>query len=171
MVTVNCVTCMLCLACCHFEYGGIHHFIFLYRTFSLKVPYFAVTFGNEEASLGTQNHTFSRQIANGPVQLASSATEFRSDCCNSGFQAKRDYSKSQSLLEPEEWNTSSTTSELSRHQETHIYTPSSLHCFYAARLHLICLAVLVRIMLTVDYGFMFGEVSYAYVAVPESNSM
>jgi len=121
--------------------------------------------------LGTQNHTFSRETTNGPVQLANSATEFRSTCCNSGFQAKSTYSERQSLLEPEQWNTSSTTSELSHHQDTHVYTPSSLHCFYAARLHLICLAVFVRIMLTLDYGFMFGEVSYTYVIVPESNSM
>jgi hypothetical protein len=26
-------------------------------------------------------------------------------------------------------------------------------------------------LLTVDYGFVFGEVSYAYVTVPGSNSM
>jgi len=145
-------------------------FFFLYRPFSLKWPYFAVTFGNEEGSLGTQNHTCSRQT-NGPVQLASSAIEFRSSCCNSGFQAKSNYSERQSPLQPEQRNTSSTTSVLSQPQDTHIYTPSGVHCFYAARLHLICLAVFVRIMLTVDYGFMFGEVSYAYVAVPESNSM
>lgn len=168
---MNCVKCMLCYHVVTLNTLGFTTSFFIYRTFSLKLSYFAVTFGNEEASLGTQNHTFSRQTANGPVQLASSATEFRSDCCNSGFQAKRDYSESQSLIEPEQWNTSNTTSELSHHQERHIYTPNSLHCFYAAKLHLICLAVLVRIMLTVDYGFMFGEVSYAYVAVPESNSM
>lgn len=144
---------------------------FVYRPFSLKLPYFAVTFGNEEDSLGTHNHSFSRQTTNGPVQLASSATEFHSGCCNSRIQAKSNYSERQSLREPEQWKTSSTTSELSHHQETHIYTPSSLHCFYAARLHLICLALLVRIMLTVDYGFMFGEVSYAYITVPESNSI
>ena len=130
-----------------------------------------MTFGNEEGSLGTQNHTFSRQTTNGPVKLATSAIEFRSSCCNSTFQAKSNHSERQSPVEPEEWNISSTTSELSQPQDTHIYTPSGLHCFYAARLHLICLAVFVRIMLTVDYGFMFGEVSYAYVAVPESNSM
>lgn len=130
-----------------------------------------MTFGNEEGSLGTQNHTFSRQTTNGPVQLASSATEFRSACCNSGFQTKSNYTERHSLQEPEQWNTSSTTSELSRHQDTHIYTPSSLHCFYTARLHLICLAIFVRIMLAVDYGCMFGEVSYAYITMPESNSM
>jgi len=131
----------------------------VYRPFSLKLPYFAVTFGNEEGSLGTQNHTFSRQTTNGPVELPSSAIEFRSSCCNSGFQAKSNYSERQSSLEPEQWNTSSTTSELSHHQDTHIYTPSGLYCFYAARLHLICLAVFVRIVLTIDHGFMFGEVS------------
>lgn len=136
---------------------------FVYRPFLLKLSYFAVTFDNEEGSLGTQNHTFSRETTNGPVQLAGCATEFRSGCCNSGFQAKNNYSERHSLLEPEHWNTSSTTNELSHHQDTHIYTPSSLHCFYAARLHLICLAVFVRIMLTIDYGVMFGEVSYPYV--------
>jgi hypothetical protein len=121
----------------------------LCRDHSDKLPYFAVTFGNEEGLLGTQNGTFARQTTNGPVQVAGSATEIRSGCCNS---------ESKSLLEPEHWNTSGTTSELSHHQETHIYTPSSLHRFYAARSHLICLAILVRIMLFVDYGFMFGEV-------------
>jgi len=140
-------------------------FFFVYRPFSIKLPYFAVTVGNEEGSLGTQNHTFSRQTTNGPVLLASSAIEFRSSCCNSGFQAKSNYSE-RHHLEPEQWNTCSTTSALSQPQDTHIYTPSCLHYFYVARLHLICLAVFIRIMLTVDYGFMFGEVSYAYVAVP-----
>jgi hypothetical protein len=144
------------------------HF-FVYRPFSQKLSYFAVTLGNEEGSLGTQNHSFSQETSNGPVKLPSSATEFRSGCCNSGIQPKSNYLESQSLQEPEQWITTSTTSELSHHQETHIYTPSSLHCFYAARLHLICLAFLVRIMLTVDYGFMFGEVSYTYITVPESN--
>jgi hypothetical protein len=143
----------------------------VYRPCLLKLPYFAVTFGNEEGSLCTQNHTFSQQTTNGPVQLARSATEFHSGCCNSGFQAKSNFSERQSLLEPEQWNASSTTSELLHNQDTPICTPSSLHFFYATRLHLICLAVFVRIMLAVDYGFMFGEVSYAYVAMPESNSM
>jgi hypothetical protein len=122
-----------------------------------------VTFDNEEGSLGTQNHSFSRPTSNGPVKLAGSATEFRSGCCNSEIQAKNNYLERPSLREPEQWNTTCTTSELSHNQETHIYTPSSLNFFYAARLHLICLAILVRIMLTVDYGFMFGEVSYTHL--------
>jgi hypothetical protein len=113
--------------------------------------------------LGTQNGTSSPQTANGPVKVASSATEIRSGCCNSGYPVTGNYSESKSLLEPEHRNTSGTTSDLSYHQESHIYTPSCSHCFYAARLHLICLAVLVRIMLIVDYGCVFREVRYAYV--------
>lgn len=129
-----------------------------------------MTFDNEEGSLGTQNHSFSRPTSNGPVKLASSASEFRSGCCNSEIQAKNNYLERPSLREPEQRNTTCTTSELSHNQETHIYTPSGLNCLYASRLHLVCLALLVRIMLTLDYGFMFGEVSYTFT-VPESNSM
>lgn len=132
---------------------------------------FAVTLGNEEGSLGTKNGTFSRQTTNGPVQLANSAVQIRSGWCNSGHAIKCSYSENQSSLESEHGSTTSQTSESSDRQETHVYTPSSLRCFYAARLHLVCLAVLVRIMLIVNCGFVFGEVRYVYVIVLDSNSM
>jgi hypothetical protein len=125
---------------------------------------FAVTFDNDEGSLLTQNGTSSRQVTNGPVQLITSSagyiTESRGVGCNLGHPVKRNRSESKTLPEPEYLDTLSTTSELSKHLETFVSTSSNFHYLCAAKLHLICLAVLVRILLLVNYGFMFGEVRY-----------
>lgn len=128
-----------------------------------------VTFDNDEGSLLSQNGTSSRQVTNGQVQQIASSAGFIAESrvgCHLGQPVKSNRSKSNTRLEPECFGTLSSTSELSKHMETFISTSTSFYYLYAARLHLICLAVLVRIML-VNYGFMFGESLVAPLCVVE----
>jgi hypothetical protein len=128
-----------------------------------------VTFDNDEGSLLIQNGTSSRQVTNGQVQLIASSAgyvaESRAIGCSLGQPVKNSRSESKTRLEPEYFGTLSSTSELSKHLETFVSTSSSYHYLYAAKLHLICLAVFVRIMLLVNYGFIFGEVRYVYFSM------
>jgi hypothetical protein len=128
-----------------------------------------VTFDNDEGSLLTQNGTSSRQVTNGQVQVIASSAGYVAKShavgCSLGQPVESDRSESKTRLEPEYFGTLSSTSELSKHLETLTSASSSYHYFFAAKLHLICLAVLVRIMLIVNCGFIFGEVRYICISV------
>jgi hypothetical protein len=141
------------------------------QIFYQELFHVAVTFGYEGGSLVTQNGAFSRQTTDSPSQLtSSSAIEIRRDGCNVEHSIKSNYSGSKTRLEPEYSATSVTTNELSQDQERPVSSSSSFRFLYAAKLHLICLAILVRIMLLINYGFIFGEVGYIYFIVPNYNS-
>jgi hypothetical protein len=114
-----------------------------------NISHIAVTFDNDEGSLLIQNGTSSRQVTNGPVELSACYTT-------------ESYGVSCNLEHPEHFDTLSTTSELSKQIETLFSTSWNNNYLYAAKLHLICLAVLVRIMFLLDYDFMFGQVRYMY---------
>jgi hypothetical protein len=120
-----------------------------------------VTFNNEDDSLVVQNGGLSRQATHGPVQLTADPTQNHDYYCNLGHTTKINCVESK-LRAPKYLDTSSTTSGLSQDQEATFSTLSSFYFLYAAKLHLICLAVLVRITFIVNYGFVFGEVRYIY---------
>jgi hypothetical protein len=133
-----------------------------------------VTFDNDEGSLLSQNGTTTRQVTNGQVQQIATSVgyiaESRRVGCSLGQPVKSKRSENNTRLEPEYFDTLSSASEISKHLETFISTSTSFHYLYAAKLHLICLAILVRIMLLVNCGFMFGEVRYMYFSVQDSDS-
>jgi hypothetical protein len=120
-----------------------------------------VTLSNEDDSLVIQNGRFSRQTTNGPVQLIADSTQIHDEYCNLGHTAKANCMESK-IRAPKYLDTYSTANGLSQDQEARISTSSSFYFLYAAKLHLICLAVLVRIMFIVNYGFVFGEVRYIH---------
>jgi hypothetical protein len=125
-----------------------------------------VTFDNE-GSLLSQNGTCPQQVTNGPFQKAGFAgyTAESRVTCNLEHTVKSGRSESKTCLEPEYSDTSTTTSELTKHLETYVATSYNFHYLYAARLHLVCLAVLVRIMFLFNYDFMFGQVRYMYFSI------
>lgn len=133
-----------------------------------------MTFDNDEGSLRTHNGTSLRQVKNGEVQLIASSLGYVAESpavgCSLGQSVKCYRPEIKTLLEPEYLGTLSSTSELPKRMETFISTSSSYHYVYAAKLHLICLAVLVRIMLLVKCGFIFGEVRYVYLSISDSYS-
>lgn len=98
-------------------------------------------------------------MINGSVQLAADCTQIHYDYCSLEHKAKINYMESKADV-PKYLDTHSTTSGLFQDQEAAISAPSTFYFLYAAKLHLICLAVLVRIMYIIDYGFIFGEVRY-----------
>jgi hypothetical protein len=111
-----------------------------------------VTFDKDKGSLLTQNGTSSRQVTNGPAQLSACA----------GYTTESP-GVSYDLQQQECFNTLSTTSQL-------IPTSWNKNYLYAAKLHLIGLAVLVRIMFLLNYDSMFGQVRYMYFSIKDSDS-
>lgn len=86
-------------------------------------------------------------MTNGPVELSDYTTE--------------SYGFSSNLEHPEYFDTLNSI-ELSKQIKT-LFSPSwNNNYIYAAKLHLIFLAILVRIMFLLNYDFMFGQVRYMY---------
>lgn len=125
-----------------------------------EIFHFAVSFSNEDGSYVSQNCRLTRQTTNGPVELTTNSTQSREDC-NLGYRTKINHVESK-IREPKYLDTSDATNGLYQDKETPVPRASICHFVYDVKLHLICLAGLVRILLIIDCGFIFGEVSYFY---------
>ncbi|PSN54929.1 hypothetical protein C0J52_01676 [Blattella germanica] len=131
------------------------------------------TFSNEDPCPIAQNGAYLHNVKNGPVQQTSIDPEISGDDCffqhpggsNSTLLGRKSCKEKENpLLDQRNINKEDLTEQRDEPQ----ILPSNFYIFYSTKLHLICLALLVEVMLIIDCGFLFGKSLFAPLCIVEA---